>query len=104
MSISHGYLDSSHSLTTIDGMDSITFMINVVVRFMYVVSLRCSWPFGPLLEKSCDFADTRRSVSEISVATNTLDSLYPLDPHYALDACCFCAFSSSFYLSGVPRF
>ncbi len=55
---SHGYLDSSYSLTTIEDMESITFLLNVVVRFMYVVSLRYGWPCGPLVEKSCDFADT----------------------------------------------
>ena len=44
---SHGYLDSSYSLTTIEDMDSMTFVMNVVVRFMYVVSLRYGWPCGP---------------------------------------------------------
>ena len=58
MPISHGYLDSSHSLTTIDSMGSITCMIDVVVRSLYVVSLRYGWPCGPLVEKSCDYADT----------------------------------------------
>lgn len=57
------------------------FVMNVVVRFMYVVTLRYGWPCGPLVEKSCDFADTRWSVSEISVTTNTLNSPNPLDPH-----------------------
>ncbi len=55
---SHGYLDLSNSLTTIEGMKSVTFLMNVVVRFMYIVFLRYGWPCGPLVEKSCDFADT----------------------------------------------
>lgn len=54
---SHGYLDSSCSLTTIEDIDYIALM-NVVVRIMYIVLLRYGWPYGPLVEKSCDFADT----------------------------------------------
>jgi hypothetical protein len=58
MPISHGYLDSSYSLTTIEDVGCITFLMNVVVRIMYVVPLRYGWPCGPLVEKSCDSADT----------------------------------------------
>jgi len=50
-------------------------MMIAVVRFMYLVSLKNGWPCGPLVEKSCDFADAWCSVSEISVSTNTLDTL-----------------------------
>ena len=57
MPISHGYLDSSHSLTTIDSLDREICMMIAVVRFMYLVSLKNGWPCGPLVEKSCDFAD-----------------------------------------------
>jgi hypothetical protein len=60
--------------------------------------------YRSLVEKSCDFADTRCSVSKISVSTNGLDHslppdrLYPLDPHYALNTRSPYVFSSFFYL------
>jgi hypothetical protein len=34
------------------------FLMLAVVRILYIVSLRVGWPYGPLVEKSCDFADT----------------------------------------------
>lgn len=53
--ISHGYLDPSHSLSTIDGIDSMDAccsVLNVVCFFEMRLAL---WS---LVEKTCDIADT----------------------------------------------
>ncbi len=57
-SISNGYLDTSHSLTTIDGIDCIVFVTYVVVRFNVRCFFEVRLASGPLVEKNCDFSNT----------------------------------------------